>query len=414
MATESYPDLFLDVPAEAEEGVSDADMLGPFGVRARLVRLASAAFEDVKRINVNLFPAEAMQRTRFSASGGQRPTEFVCVLDAGTEDGGAFVRIGTLEDDPDSTLSIATVDEIVSLTLSSPRYGLFETTVFSEEARIYVLREVNADELPDCGVGEDRKLDELKRRGGANDKRENPEAKEEAEEAEEAVTVIDLLIVYTTAAKNAIGGAAAIRARAVEAVRRGNLTLSNSALSNVRLNLVHTEELTNYRESSGVNGFYTMLDQLEAGTATGLAGLHALRNRVRADMVSLFVANTSLGGLANIMERVSSGFAPAAYSVVYYGVAASTWTLIHELGHNFGCCHETACNDVRTYAKGHSFTANGRTWKTVMVRKSQPGTRIPYFSNPNVNYNGVATGVANTRDNARAVRTAATTVAAFR
>lgn len=406
-----YPDLFVDVSVEAEKGISDAELLGPFGLRARLVELTSAAYEDIDRVNVNLFPVSSLSRTRMSSSADNRPLELTAIFEDRSEEGGAIVRLGMLEDDPDSTISLAAYDGVVSFTLSSPRYGLFDTTVFSEQARQYVLRELNEQALPDCGVG--RVVDRDKEYSGGEDG-DNEEDHEHSELEEDAITSIDLLIVYTTPAKTALGGVAGTRARAAEAVRRGNQTLNNSALSNVRINLVATEELPGYTESSGLSGFYTMLNQLVAGTATGLTGLHALRNRVKADMVSLLVANPSLGGLANIMQGVSSSFARLAYSVVNYGVAASTWTLIHELGHNFGCCHETACNRVRTYAKGHSFTAGGQKLKTVMVRKSEPGTRIPFFSNPNVTYKGVATGVANTRDNARAVRTAAPTVAAFR
>lgn len=41
-------------------------------------------------------------------------------------------------------------------------------------------------------------------------------------------------------------------------------------------------------------------------------------------------------------------------------------------------------------------------------------TRRPYFSNPNVSFNGAATGVENQRDNARAGTNTAPIVAAFR
>src|SRR6185369_5027500 len=54
--------------------------------------------------------------------------------------------------------------------------------------------------------------------------------------------------------------------------------------------------------------------------------------------------------------------------------------------------------------------------RTVMAYA--PGTRIPYFSNPNVLYQGVATGVAigatNAANNAASISNTAPTVASFR
>jgi hypothetical protein len=172
-------------------------------------------------------------------------------------------------------------------------------------------------------------------------------------------------------------------------------------------------ELPKYKEKPGEDGYYTMLAELEKGKAEGLQGLHGLRDSHEADIVTLLVDNESLGGLANVMGAPHGGFEDEAYSVVNYRVAASTWTLVHEVGHNFGCCHETGCESAKSYAKGYSFEANEKTWKSVMVKKSVSGTRIPYFSNPSVKYRGKATGTEQ-RNNARVIREATPTVVAFR
>lgn len=64
-----------------------------------------------------------------------------------------------------------------------------------------------------------------------------------------------------------------------------------------------------------------------------------------------------------------------------------------------------------SYSYGYRFTVGGATYRTVMAY--QPGTRIPYFSNPDVSYLGVATGTS-TKNNALTLNNTASLVSAFR
>ena len=79
-----------------------------------------------------------------------------------------------------------------------------------------------------------------------------------------------------------------------------------------------------------------------------------------------------------------------------------TYTLIHEIGHNFGNHHSRnqdnnaapASGGIFEYSTGWRLDDNGDHYATVMTyNEDDPG--IPYFSNPNVSYSGVPTGSYN-------------------
>lgn len=409
--TDDIPDLFDDVPQEDEGDQSPEDLLGPHGERARLVRISSALNKaspgaDFTRVRLNFFPPEDLGVQQSGAGGGE-PIELVALLSQPKTEDGASVLLGRLEEDEDSWLTIVSQDSAFTLTLNSLVYGLFEVVVHDPEANLFVARKLDEDSLPDCGVTDDQSHD-----GGQQDE-DTPG--EEGAAASEPV-IIDLLVVYTRATRDKLKTDEAVRARALEAVVRGNQVFSNSNL-NIQLRLVHCALLPNYVEPSVDRPFYVMLDQLERGTAPGLEGLHALRKAHKADVVSLLVADNSLGGLANVMgEPPRASFGRSAYNVVYYYVAASTWTLLHEVGHNLGACHEAPCVRKRQYGQGFVFKAGdpAKLYKTVMVRKKLAGQRIPYFSSsdPAVRYRGVPTGDGG-HDNSKVVRAGAPVTSRF-
>src|SRR5207247_8768516 len=69
------------------------------------------------------------------------------------------------------------------------------------------------------------------------------------------------------------------------------------------------------------------------------------------------------------------------------------------------------------YAYGYRFIgASGTQWRTVL--SATPGIRVPRFSNPLINYDGVPTGVPDDQpdsaDNAHCINNTAGIVAAFR
>ena len=214
-----------------------------------------------------------------------------------------------------------------------------------------------------------------------------------------ATSVVDLLVVYTPAARDAAGSDAAMVQEIQQSVLDTNQAYANSQI-NLTLRLVHAE-LINYTESGNI---VTDLSRLE-GTSDGfMDSVHALRDTYGADLVSLFTniviapGNADTTGLANTLLDVN---APSndtqAFSVVGAAFAgAPDYTLAHETGHNLGAQHDrehaVGSTPVFPYSYGYRFTGNDSVvYHDIM--SYAPGTTIPYFSNPNVLYQGVPTGV---------------------
>lgn len=403
--------IFTPVPQEDAPDIPQDELLGPYGLRARLVHIGGDALEALQptsggpqRIGLNLFPADTKSQATSRNSGGRLdPVDLIGLLESAESDERGTTWFGRAEEDPQSELLIGDNGGVFSLSLTSARFGIFATDLFSGPANIHVLRQFNEDLLPDCGT-EDADQDSD---GGGED----------APEREDDGTVFDLMVIYTAAVKEALGGQAGVESRILDSYRAGNRILGNSKLTQ-RLNLVHMEELPNYRESGGLGGYYTMLAELVAGTAAGLEQLHTRRNEKYADIVTLLVTNPALGGLANVPPKnPTRRWGSRAYNVVNYRVAVSTYTMFHEIAHNCGCCHETGCNHAPSYARGHWFEVGGSVLKTVMVRKSVNGCRTQYLSNPKVIYPGsnppVETGTKQ-RNNARVIRENARVIANFR
>jgi hypothetical protein len=229
-------------------------------------------------------------------------------------------------------------------------------------------------------------------------------------------TVIDVMVVYTTAAKNANGGQ-----NGIEALIDLGISLANTAFANSQVNtqfqLVHTAEVS-YTESGNYN---TDLSRLR-GTGDGFMDeVHGWRNTYKADLVALI--EDELGGacgVAYVMTSVNLGFANFAFSVTQDS-CISGYTLAHELGHNMGSQHDRLEGGTGAYPYSFGHKEAGK-FRTIMAYPCTPNcTRINHFSNPNVQYQGSwVTGVdhnvdpTNSADNARAFSNALNTIANFR
>ncbi len=190
--------------------------------------------------------------------------------------------------------------------------------------------------------------------------------------------VYDVLMVYTSAARQAMGSTNAAIAQCQLAVEVGNEAYVNSEID-VRLRLAHTMETT-YDEPGDQEDW---LDWL-----TGSPTIAAARNDSGADFVNMLTSGGSGVGWCGPNSS-------HAYTCAKWDRAVNTWTLVHELGHNQGCDHnrEDSGGDCAyySYGYGHHFTgASGTEFGSVM---SYLGTRVAHFSNPDIDFDGVPTGV---------------------
>ena len=218
-------------------------------------------------------------------------------------------------------------------------------------------------------------------------------------------TVVDVMVVYTSAARIGAGGVPAMNTLIDLALAEANAAYQNSLIP-LTLNLVFRGEVA-YTETGNAA---TDLSRLQNPNDGYMDGVHSWRNQYGADLVCLFTETmTTYSGLAFLMSNVSTNFSSYSFSVVRRVYAAGTYTFAHELGHNLGCAHDRQNSNSQgayPYSYGYRFVGSDSViYRDIMAYP--PGTRIQYFSNPNVTYLGTATGVAagatNAADNATTI-----------
>lgn len=324
---------------------------------------------------------------------------------------GAKSWVGTFAEQPGSIVTFSTVRGVTAGFVS---YGTDTYEILPERAGMHVMYRVDDRKLPsveleDAGATKTTAAD-LAGTAVATG------TGIETTNATTGTTQIDLLVVYTPAA-GAAYGAATLASMIQNGVAMANQAYANSRIA-IALNLVGLQEIA-YVES----GIQSSLDDLR-GTADGkMDSVHTLRNNVGADVVTLVSQDTNACGIASVMTTVSSSFAPMAFSVVKAG-CLSQHSLAHEIGHNMGNKHDREnASDAGAYPYSYGFrrcVTDGTGFRTVMAYTCSGASRVAWFSNPNVYYNGYATGIAyeaspaTSADNARSMNNVAATVAAFR
>jgi hypothetical protein len=241
------------------------------------------------------------------------------------------------------------------------------------------------------------------------------DARPQAATAQDSGSLIDVMVVYTPAARVAAGGTNAIQALITLAFTESNTAYQQSLIT-PRIRLVYQQEV-NYTESGD---FGTDLQRLTDPADGYMDEVLPLRNTYGADLVSLWSNDSDLCGIGWLMTQLDPSFESNGYCVVYYGCATGYYSFAHEMGHNMGCQHDrenAGGQGLYSYSYGWRFTGNDSVqYRTIMAYA--PGARIQRFSNPNVSYMGVPTGnpVGDPLEayNALTINNSASTVANFR
>jgi hypothetical protein len=143
--------------------------------------------------------------------------------------------------------------------------------------------------------------------------------------ADDAST-IDVMVLYTPAARTAAGGALAMNNLVNLGISESNTSYANSGITQ-RVRLVHSAEIA-YTEAADDIG--TDLDRLIATADGHLDTVHTLRNQYGADIVSLWTAYQRGGcGIASLMTSVSNSFESRAFNVTVYDCAVDNLSFPH-------------------------------------------------------------------------------------
>jgi peptidyl-Asp metalloendopeptidase len=401
-----FPDgIFSDVPySEAAAFLNQVnDELSPKVIRSRLVRVdiqqitgefgtnigGNLANDSHKLFELNLFhDAEFITRIDKTVINRSGSTSFI-----GVNTGNEFSRV------------IFTIRDNIMV------------GSFVKGKQNFIIRYVGN------GIHEIQEMDHSRFPGCEEPLTVNPFVTEEPESIEGVSapltnTTIDVMVVYTATARSGAGGTTAMETLIDQAVAESNTGYSNSEV-NITLDLVHTAEVT-YSETSF--DWSTCLSRL-SGTSDGyMDNVHTLRNTYQADVVSMIVNNSSYCGLATTIMATES----QAFSLVSRTCATGYYSFAHEIGHLQGARHDryvdNTDNSPYTYNHGRTYPAGG--WRTIMAYNTACAaqgvycTRINYWSNPNVYYNGVPTGIPGGAgvgaDNHLCLNNTASTIAAFR
>ena len=202
---------------------------------------------------------------------------------------------------------------------------------------------------------------------------------------------LDVLVVYTPAAKAAAGGEAAINAIIELGVSEANYALENSAVS-MRFRLVHKEEI-NFQETGNTR---VDLFGLQEGNYPGLDTAHLLRHTYCADIMSMVIdGSPSRAFMMGVDFLPPFDFAPYAVSVIHYNSFANSLYFAHMAGHNLGADHDREnTTDWPAYNYSYGYRIPDQ-WRSIMALSAGCSScpRMLFFSNPDLTFNGLPTGV---------------------
>lgn len=278
-------------------------------------------------------------------------------------------------------------------------------------------------------------------RGGAASSDEIDEALSKAlppqEQAlrEDNGSVVDALVVYTARVKKHFSDAGG---NIEQSINNGkdqlNLSLVNSQI-NLQVRLVGIKEIPNFIEEYKEEGNQPEgssgrdLDRIALGSQG--QWVREQRDQLHADVVALIRYQGDMDGTSFMLTapfEYDFDQKHAFFAIRSSCIAQGYYCFAHEFGHIFGCAHDRDNVDVvglfPNFSYGYAFDVPGQGRFGTMMDYSAANNRIFYFSNPEVKYQGVPTGIAEKNpdgsinpkaaDNARTIKASQKYVANYR
>lgn len=349
-----------------------------------------------QKVNLNTVAFEKIAGALFTDQNSKQPAQLQIFPDLSFDVSfeniehtiqSGFIMSGILNNDPDSSILMVSTEGVVSANLvyQGKQYQLRENG-----EGFYQFEEVDQSQFPND-------LDIFP---------ENSDSLEGVFEQNATIAtldsgyVIDVLVVYTPAARSGAGGVTSMVNMINLAVSETNLGYQRSGIFS-RMRLVHTAEI-NYDENilSNSSGWSTALSQL-TNRDNVIDEVHTLRDTYGADLVVMIVNNMTYCGIGWLM---TPGYTIAAvgFSMVSLDCTTGYYSFAHETGHNMGAHHDRLNTGGGTamYNYSYGYQDPNSSFRTIMAYDCPGGCpRVNNWSNPEVLYNGKPTGVNSTANN---------------
>ncbi len=221
---------------------------------------------------------------------------------------------------------------------------------------------------------------------------------------------IRVLVSYTPAARNRRGGDEEINNDIQWAIELTNESYQNSNV-NQRIELARSI-LTNYTETGNWNTDYNRFCNPNDGY---MDELEDIRDIYSADCMVLIIDYN--GPICGKACAILANESTARCVVNARGTCLTTnFSFAHELGHLMGCRHNTGADpNNNPFPYGHGFCNQTDDWRTIMSYLENCGTtRLQFWSNPDIEFQGDPMGDAQCCDNARVLDETEETVREFR